>query len=542
MTEASDRGDDREPEEDGNDAVALRGHHRDVTDASDREPADDAVALDIHQPDVTELVREAKWQRLDPRMLLVHPVREVVRFLPVLLGLFVAGTASGGGPWQYLGVLVPIALGVLRYLTTRFRIAQGRVELRRGLVSRHVLSTPLDRVRTVDVTASLIHRTLGLATVRIGTGTASTDSDELDLDGLPAARARGLRDELLHAAPGPGGVVAPTREAGAGADERVVLRFDLSWARFAPLTSSGAVITAGLLGGGAQLLSELGAFSDVETRDWSLGIPVWVALVVAAIGLVIGVAVLSVAGYLVTNWNFRLSHAPGSWHLSRGLLTTRDTSIDDERLAGVTIGEPLGLRLAGAARLSAIVTGLGSEASSAVLAPPAPRDVVGDAAGRVLGTDTPVTCGLADHGPAAVRRRYARALGPALAALALVVVAVLAGGWVWWLLAIPAAAVAATLALAADRARSLGHALADGYVVARSGSLNRRREVLEVDHVIGWTFRSTWFQRRQGLTTLVATTAGGRQSVTVLDVPETRAVELARLALPELTSNFERVA
>ena len=68
--------------------------------------------------------------------------------------------------------------------------------------------------------------------------------------------------------------------------------------------------------------------------------------------------------------------------------------------------------------------------------------------------------------------------------------------------------------------RSLGHTLAEGYVVARSGSLNRRREALEIEHVIGWTFRSTWFQRRTGLTTLVATTAGGRQSVTLLDLPE----------------------
>jgi putative membrane protein len=493
-----------------------------------------------HPTDVAELARDVEWQRLDPRMLLVHPVREVIRFLPVLLGLFVAGTASGGGgPWQYLGVLVPIALGVFRYLTTGFRIAQGRVELRRGLISRHVLSTPLDRVRTVDVTASLIHRVLGLATVRIGTGTASTDADErLDLDGLPAERARGLRAELLHVAPSPDGAEAPT--ATTGADERVVVRFDPGWARFAPLTGSGAVIAAGLFGGGAQLLSELGAFSDVDARDWSLGIPIWIALVAGAVGLVAGVAVLSVAGYLVTNWNFRLSHSPGSWHLSRGLLTTRDTSIDDERLAGVTIGEPLGLRLAGAARLSAIVTGLGSEASSSVLAPPAPRDVVVAAAGRVLGTEALGTGALTEHGPAAVRRRYLRAVVPAVALLVGFVVAVLAGGWTWWLLTVPAVVVVASLALAADRARSLGHALADGYVVARSGSLYRRREALEIEHVIGWTFRSTWFQRRQGLTTLVATTAGGRQSVTVLDVPEARAVELARLALPELTSSFER--
>ncbi len=479
---------------------------------------------------------EAEWQRLDPRMLLVHPVREVLRFLPVLVGLFVAGTASGGGSWQYLGVLVPVAVGLMRYLTTSFRIAQGRVELRRGLLSRHVLSTPLARVRTVDVTASPIHRVLGLATVRIGTGTASTDSDErLDLDGLPATRARGLRTELLHVAPATAEVHGTPPEP---LEDRVALRFDPGWARFAPLTSSGAVIAAGLFGGGAQLLSELGAFSDVNARDWSLGIPVWVALVLAAAGLLAGVAGLSVAGYLVTNWDFRLSHTPGSWHLSRGLLTTRETSIDDARLAGVGLGEPIGLRLVGAARLSAIVTGLGSGTGSAVLAPPMPRDEVVAVAGRVLGTEVPASCALTAHGPAAARRRYTRALGPALTASTAALVTILAADWSWWLLVVPAVVLAAAAALASDRARSLGHAVVDGYVVARSGSLNRRREALEIEHVIGWTFRSTWFQRRTGLTTLVATTAGGRQAVTILDLPEERAVELTRQVSPALLHSF----
>ena len=93
-----------------------------------------------------------------------------------------------------------VRAGLLRYLTTSFRVAGGRVELRRGLVSRHVLSTPVERVRTVDLTSSLIHRALGLTTLRVGTGTASTSDDEkLDLDGLPVARARALRAELGRA-------------------------------------------------------------------------------------------------------------------------------------------------------------------------------------------------------------------------------------------------------------------------------------------------------------------------------------------------------
>ena len=148
---------------------------------------------------MTELARDAEWQRLDPRMLLVHPIREVIRFLPVLIVFAVARTASGGETWQLLGIAIPIVLGVMRYLTTRFRITAGRIELQRGLLNRHVLSTPVDRVRTVDLTSSPIHRLLGLTTVRIGTGTASTsDEDRVDLDGLPLDRARALREELLQ--------------------------------------------------------------------------------------------------------------------------------------------------------------------------------------------------------------------------------------------------------------------------------------------------------------------------------------------------------
>ena len=135
-------------------------------------------------------------------MLLVHPVREVVRFLPVLVGRSRSRGAPPvvTGPGSTSESLIPIALGVLRYQPPRFRIAQGRVELRRGLLNRHVLSTPVDRVRTVDVTASLIHRIVRLAAVRIGTGTASTDAtgQRLDLDGLPVDRARELRAELLR--------------------------------------------------------------------------------------------------------------------------------------------------------------------------------------------------------------------------------------------------------------------------------------------------------------------------------------------------------
>ena len=89
-----------------------------------------------------------------------------------------------------------------------------------------------------------------------------------------------------------------------------------------------------------------------------------------------------------------------------------------------------------------------------------------------------------------------------------------------------------------DRVRGLGHALVDGHLVARSGSLNRRREALATASVIGWNLRSTWFQRRAGLADLVATTAGGRQHVRVLDLPEDDAVALAHEAHGALLEPF----
>ena len=490
-----------------------------------------------------DLVDEGQWQRLDRRMLLVHPIREVLRFLPVLVGLFVFDRASDGSdvPWQLLGIAIPVALGILRYVTTSFRIGEGRIELRRGLVNKHVLSTRLERVRTVEMTAQPIQRLLGLTTVRVGTGTASTSGeDQLDLDGLPVERARRLRADLLHVAPVD--TEEPAAEEAHPAPARVVLRLDPTWARFAPLTSSGFIAAAAIIGVGSQLFDSVGGGPGVQVESTSFtGFGGSWGIVLVAIPLLLGaISVLAVAGYLVSNWGLTLTHAArdGSWHLRRGLFTTRETSLDDERLTGVSLGEPIGLRLVGGGRLSAIVTGLDRRQSgSSTLVPPAPQAVVAGVAGMVLGTDEPVTATLRSHGPRARTRRFSRALVPTLL-LSLALVLTVVTGAPPWLLTLSVGLPLVAVALAADRVRSLGHALTQRHFVARSGSLYRQRQALETTAIIGWNFRSTWFQRRAGLTTLSATTAGGSQSVTALDVPEPDAVEVSATAVPGLVDQF----
>ena len=183
-----------------------------------------------------------------------------------------------------------------------------------------------------------------------------------------------------------------------------MLHLDPRWARFAPLTSAGVVLAAGVIGVGSQILDGLGAWDQLNIDD-TLDEPSRAWLLVAPlllVGVALVVSALAVAGYLMTNWDFTLTHAAAdhSWHLRRGLTTTRETSLDDERVSGVSIGEPLGLRLAGGGRLSAIVTGLDrKQQGSSVLVPPAPREVVEGVAGEVLGTHAPVTAPLRPTAP-----------------------------------------------------------------------------------------------------------------------------------------------
>ena len=488
---------------------------------------------------------DVAWRRLDARMLLVHPVNELFRFLPVLVGIFVLGSSGGRELWQLAGVAIPIAVGVSRYFTTRFRITPTQVELRRGLLSRSVLTAKLDRVRAVELTSSPIHRLLRLAKVEIGTASASKDADEsFALDALAVAEARDLRVALLHRAePVTSGI--PDGELdrpGTLVEDEVLLRFDPRWARYAPLTTSGTVITVALLAATGQFFNN---FADsLEQESWIVErvqeSPVMVAVSAVIAFFVVG-AVFSVLGYFVTNGGFTLSRdARGrSYHVRRGLLTSRETSLEVERVRGLEVAEPLGLRLAGAARLGAIVTGVSKkESGTTLLVPPAPRGVIDSTGAAAIGESDPLHLPLLPHGPRARARRFTRALGVTsllpLTALVLVLVTDLP---VWVvvpaLLALPLAAL-----VAADRYRRLGHALTDRYLVVRSGTFVGRRDALQRTGIIGWNLRQSWFQRRAGLATLAATTAAGHQAYVALDIPVDRAVALADEAVPGLLTPF----
>ncbi|NUR79074.1 MAG: PH domain-containing protein [Dermatophilaceae bacterium] len=477
-------------------------------------------------------------------MLLIHPLETLVRFLPALLAVFVARLGSDGDDrWDLVALPAILAFGVLRWATTRYRIGDGQIELRRGLLNKQTTTARLDKVRAVDLTAKVHHRVLGLAKVEIST--AGGGHDHLVLDSLGIDAARALRAELLHrveavdpsvaALPAPTGAPEPS-------DDELLVQLDPTWVRYAPLTVTGLAGAAAVVAFVSQVLSR---YSEERTafRDgarWVAGLPWWVdVLIVLAV-----VSFLAVAGYVLTFWGFRLTrNGLGSLHTRRGLLTNRETSIDASRIRGIRLDEPLGLRLAGARRLKVVTTGLAHEQGGGGggadwLCPPAPASVVTPLAAVIRPDEAAVSGPVVGHGPAARRRRLNRALAPALVLAVAVVVAWAVWDWSPAALAVVPLLLVAAFALGSDRAHALGHTVTADHLVTRHGSLDRQRVVLDRAGIIGWNVRQSPFQRRAGLATLVATTAAGAQHYDVVDVPVEEAYAVLARVSPELVREF----
>lgn len=483
------------------------------------------------------------WRRLSPLMLAVHPVQEVVRLLPVLVGVLFVGSSSGHGPmWSFIGLGLAVALGLIRWATTTYQITPDEVRVKRGLLRRQVLSVPRDRVRSVDLTSHIMQRALGLSKVVVGTGRSDRE-EGVTLDALSTAEASRLREELLHGRKAASGasIDAPTDPSLSAPVETEIVRLDPAWIRFGPFTLAGFATVGVLFGVFAQFANEsnLGLRRFGEPVFDQLGsMPLIVAILEVAATIVIVVAVLSTLGYVFAFWNFRLTrHREGTLHVSRGLITTRSTTIDENRVRGVEINETLLLRIARGGRLQAITTGLRGRSSSLLL-PPAPLADAQRVAGEVFGDPEPVTCALLPHGPRARLRRFTRALGGAALITAPLLVLWWVGFWPAWPWQAALALFPIALLLAFDRARNLGHTLLGRTLVVSQGSLVRRRQVLATDGVIGLNLRESFFQRRAGLATLTVTTAAGKQHYEALDVELAEAVALSDAVLPDHLAPF----
>lgn len=496
---------------------------------------------------------EAEWLRLNRRMLGVHLKWLIPPALTIVLyAIWTGGDMNEAALFRLaffsaLFALVTV-LRTVQLLTTRFRVTSELFEMRSGLLLRQHRSIPRDRIRRVDLAASPVHRLFRLTVLRIGTGQQHGGAGgEITLSALGNRDALALREELLRRS-----AAAPGEQAADDA-ERPVAELDWSWIRYAPLTVWGALAMAAVAGAVVKVadwfglsLNRLFEASSVFLSSLSGGEVV--AVLVGTFVLIGGLSSLLV--FAEQWWNYRLEREGlYTYRIRRGLLTTRQIAIDRRRIRGVEVTQPLLMRLAGAARVEVIATGLDVSdddyTSLQVLTPAVPRAEADRIAAAIAEEESSPTksARLRAHPRTALRRRLLRAVVAAavpvaaLAALGLTIApGLLDAAWILALVLFPVAVL-----LGVDAYRALGHATAGGYLVTRYGALHRRTAALRRDGVIGWKFTQSPTQRLARLTTVSAITAAGKSGAyKVRDVGVSDGLRLADEAVPELLAQFLR--
>ncbi|MBO3743828.1 PH domain-containing protein [Actinoplanes flavus] len=496
------------------------------------------------------MTAEEGWRRLSVRVVWLDLIRVVISLATGYLGIVVSDEPVWALVAGACGGLLTALLDLRRWQTTRYRITPERVEMRTGWLSRKHRTVGRDRIRSVDSSARLLQRLLGLRTVHIGSG--ETESS-FKLDALDHRHATLVQHELM---PGSSSAViagaAPDADGAAPAPERpaetVIARFHRSWIPLNVVSVWAVFAIAGPLFGLNWLLRALGVDLPELGRDligWDGRGPVANIALVLLIAYPLGVIATTVA-FLLENGNFQLARtgtAPDTALVTRrGLLNTRTVQRTDSRMRGIAVDEPLVWRWLRLARTKVLSSGLGAAAGEATGGDILPRIRLAEAhrlAARILPDGArPLEAALTRHPRGALTRRLGAAVyGPALVSAAMLVFTLtgVLPGW-WWLL--PLALIPAAIPLAVVAYRSLGHAVDGAYLVVRRGIRHRRTVALQRRAVIGWTVQQSIFQRWGGRMTVGVATAAGERHYESPDMSEEQALTFITKATPDLAAAF----
>lgn len=88
-----------------------------------------------------------------------------------------------------------IGAAVIKYLYFYFVFTKGQLRVSEGLLKKRNLSVPREKIQRVEFEQNVIHRLLGVVTLRIET--AGAEGDELEIGALAIDKARALREILL---------------------------------------------------------------------------------------------------------------------------------------------------------------------------------------------------------------------------------------------------------------------------------------------------------------------------------------------------------
>jgi putative membrane protein len=269
------------------------------------------------------------WQRLHPLSPLVRAGRGAIAILVVLLiPLLSHQRGSLGNDLGHLALLIVVlAVGVVSWLVTRWRVEGGVLRVESGLLRRTSERFPLSQIQAIDTVRPGLARVFGLAELRIRLAGGGRKAGRLAY--LTSAEAETLRARLLALSHGMAEETPPAPEQ-------------------ALLTVPPGRLLASILLSGSGLVLELTIVALLALAILAPGAAAAVISVgaLALIGLVVG-------PFRRFNGDYRLTvaDAPDGLHLRSGLVETSAETIPRGRIQAIRMIEPLAWRPFGWCRL-----------------------------------------------------------------------------------------------------------------------------------------------------------------------------------------------
>ena len=447
------------------------------------------------------------------------PYRALQKAAGTAAALFVIVNSGGFGLPLAVGGGAAILLAMLAYEVAYYRrfeyvLTEDTLDISSGVISRREREIPYRRIQNVDVSRGIIQRAIGVAGVDLET--AGGSSTEGSIRYVTPDEATRLQREVQRRKSGRARGEGDGDAAGTGADAVDRGRDDA----FAPdeevlfAISPSELALVGALSFDGRLIGLLAFLSSGSFPVLSSFLPETSAAALTATAIV-GVAALFIASWLIgaavafsNYYGFRLSRAGDELRYERGLFRRYSGSIPTEKVQTLRITDNPAKRALGYASLSietaGYAPGQGSESGNQSAVPIAATDRVYRLAHEIESFGSPEF----NRPPGRIRWRYVIRYALAVAALTGV-----AYGVNWYLAeSVPWYGVAA-LFLGVPPAAHLkwkhrGYWVGEDHLLTRNGFWSRTVAVVPYYRIQNVIDSRTIFQRRWGVATIVADTAG----------------------------------
>lgn len=306
------------------------------------------------------MVQTNDWQRVSPVSVVYFFLRAIphlVNFWPALIGILAAGEGLRryaliyGAPLLVLGLIV---FAVLQYVFFRFRVEDGRLQLKTGVLHKTALTLDFERVQQAEITKPFYFRPLGLAT--LGLESAGSQQQEVDIPGINIEVAEQLRARILEQAR-PAGSVSDGSGTAVESEPGYQLRLPPAEVARYGLMHNALLFLAPLAAPMGQYLGPAlerwGHWLQTLpwVRNWEAthnGDSMWLLLVVGLVSILLGIVLLfavSTILALIYHWDYHLVRTDGRFQSTSGLGTQRTRGFRLPKLQKVTIAQGLVSRL-----------------------------------------------------------------------------------------------------------------------------------------------------------------------------------------------------